>query len=278
MNNENIILDFLEASNKNVVDVYDGITGESLQSKATLDSILSEFESVKDWLKSFKDNGAETLQIFKLTKQGSAWNRITPIIIADFKEPKQPMMPKPQTTNFSNNDFGMNGSAFGMNGAQIIAAVSKERDYDRLETYFEREKNKSYQLEQLLNDTKTALAKAELGLATASRENDLNIKEVQNSQKGVLDSTIAEKLVDNLPALIAAFKASMPSATVGLGQPANDAGLSSAKAQFINAIKSPDVTDDILVNLYVAIDGMIKDQNFKAAFIDMLRNFNLIPA
>lgn len=276
MNNETIILDFLEASNKNVVDVFDGITGKSLQSKATLGSILSEFESVKDWLKSFKDNGVETLQIFKLTKQGSSYSRITPVIIADFKEPKQPMMPK-QQTSFS-NDFGMNGGAFGMNGAQIIAAVSKEMDYNRLETAFEREKNKSQQLEQLLNDTKTALAKAELGLATAQRENDLNIKEVQNSQKGVLDSAIAEKLVDNLPALIAAFKASMPSTAVGLGQPANDAGLSSAKAQFINAIKSPDVTDDILVKLYVAIDGMIKDQNFKAAFVDMLRNFNLIPA
>jgi hypothetical protein len=173
------------------------------------------------------------------------------------------------------------GNPFGLGFPEIMSmSVKAERleDYknhlaeakEEIKELKQELRDQRNQYEKKVNDLDSELRSTKTELSQKDREKEMAVKEVQNSQKGFLDSPGAEKLLDKLGSMGEAYIAATGGGASS-GQGLGVAGKSETKSSFFQWADENCSDDEI--NYLGAILGNISNANFVKELNNLVKKY-----
>lgn len=253
--------EFLNIVNQLKTNQYYGISiiDDSTMNKiltTTLGSVLIEkYGSVENYFETLKNSGVTSFSVQEYKKNGSGWkntgNVVRNLTFHDKTPVSSPTLQPNTTPAFpSLNGAGNQVVGLGFYEAANLMASSQEKVRLEEENKFLKEKNE--RLEKDIYELKEEKLKREYDATGKASQNDMLLG-----------------LVQNLPALLGAFKGSGDVSGLGAPvQPQNN--LTQIKTEFFQYLSNPNVSDAFIQALYDVATKIATEEGFAEKLEDLL--------
>ncbi|WP_299681114.1 bZIP transcription factor [uncultured Tenacibaculum sp.] len=285
---------YLKSNSKYSIDVRNHDDNTLLHRKLTFAKIketgaVSLFElltryynrGIKNFfIQKFKPNGTshskfeDPLIIKSVDKKSSSVVNETGVNIVH-----QPAVATPvssQSTNVANNYpptqnmFGMNAAAFGMNGMHLTNLMSKADRFDEKVELIGDQKEEIRRLRVKNDELESENRRLKTEVQFAQKEKELELKQLELKDKPILPPDTVTALMGVVGKLIANKSAPVP----GMAAPIQEK-LSENKEALISLMKDVKFTDQLTQDLINVAIGKMNNQEFSIGLNNLLEKYNL---
>ena len=284
------VKDFLESNSKNVIDLYDNQTGNTIPelSKITMQHIVEKHGDIEKFFVYVKEyHQINVVGVQKLKPNGTSHRKFQNAIIlslitnkpleavaANGAPVESVVAPNVATSRSYQPEPNQGLSPFphGLSAFEIIDLKSKERDYDKIEKR-EREledrlRKKDIEIENLTKDLREV--KSDLSIADKSKEMAVMMEALKKEPS--MSPELLGKFADMFPVLIESLKRN-PQSNVGLA--GANPNLSKVKKELLEFISSNDVNDELALYMFYTNYGMATIEEFKNSVLQLVEQHQI---
>ena len=265
----------LDQSLTNFIDVMSLETEKYIARKLSIDKIKSDYGSLDNYFQSLVKKGIDKVQVTMRVKRGTSSVPIGPglniglgnstpteTISSPIQAPSH-QMPTPSLSSHSSEILRFKNDILTEKLADIKMLLSEEKNKRKAQA------KKVEKYEDKIRDLK---AKVHL----YDREKALEIKELEKSQKGFLDSDAGKELLQTGLSIAASLAGGNANTTPGLSSASENENLSDAKKALIQFVENEMVLDDHCAAVYYALVGLVENNEvFTNKLFELLEKHNL---
>jgi hypothetical protein len=239
------------------ISIIDDTTMNKILSTSLGSTLISNYGSVENYFEQLKNSGVTSFTITEYKKNGSGWKNLGNVVRnLTFSDKNTAVNPVQVYTPPAVQISPLNGA----NGQQVVGLgfyeaanlMASSQDKVRLEEENKYLKRNNEELKKLVDELKEERLKSQYDTAGKANQNEMILG-----------------LVQNLPAILNGFKSAAPAPA--LNAPAPQQNVSEVKAEMLQYLSQPTISDQLIHFLYSVADRTTKDIEF-AEQVDKLLN------
>ena len=268
----------LHESLSNFIDVMNLETEKFITRKLSINQIKSEYGSLDNYFQSLVKKGVEQVQVTLRKKRGTSSVPIGAGLNIGIGNSTKVMAPPPVLPEAPKVSSPIDTTLSPSVTTEILKfkyELLKDR-LKEIKTALSEEKNKRKKQTKKIESYEVKIRELKNTVHLYDREKALEIKELENSKKGFLESPTGEKVLEaglSIAANLAELNSKSPP---GLASASVNENISDVKKALIMFIENDSVSDEDCTSVYYALVGLVqKNEVFTKKLIQLLKTHEL---